>query len=611
MRAITTTSTSASASASASVRRRLLLQLASASASSSRITPLCACRSIFTSSTSTTSFSAHHPSSSLTTNTTAFRPLSSSAASTGFFKRWGTGASRIQPPAKLNANAGEYDEPVELPLVAVGQPTPHTHPHLLKPREVTPGITGTEYAMRRQALIAKIPEGSVVIAAGFGLRYSTNAIFYPFHQHTDLYYLTGINEPDCAMILEKSEKHPNGYKYTLFVRPKDPSHEQWDGPRAGFEGALSFFGADESQSISKLPEAILHHLNQPLPSTARIYTDLPLSPDPSPPYIPAGGHAVSAPAIPGWTQYATLPSNAVGGTRFFRQGGGGGASAGVGGWGASRTRKLADVMAELRVVKSPAEIAVMREAGRITGRAVAETMRMAEPGWNESVIYSTVEHGVRKRGGDKLAYIPVVAAGDNALTIHYVLNKSLAKDGSLVLMDVGAEYGGYAADCTRTWPINGKYTPEQRDVYESVLRVQKECIKRCTEVAGTTLDDLQTLAMELLRAECSRMFRRKIPMSEMNRLYPHHVGHYLGLDVHDCPSVPRTRRLVEGMVVTVEPGLYIPRSELYPEGYRGVGVRIEDDVVVGREQPVVLSVEAPKEVEDVEAVCQGVVEIRV
>ncbi|KAI8853852.1 peptidase M24, structural domain-containing protein [Chytridium lagenaria] len=456
-------------------------------------------------------------------------------------------------------------------LVPVGQPTPHTHPHLLKPQEVTPGITATEYAIRRAALASKIPEGSVVIAAGFGLRYSTGAIFYPFHQNTDLFYLTGINEPDCAMILEKNKKYPNGHKYTLFVRPKDPTYELWDGPRAGFEGATSFFGADEAKAISKLPDTILHYLHDTLPTTAYIFSDLPLTSDASPSTLHPG-HAVSA------------PSNTV--------------------------RKLGDVLAELRVMKSSAEVEVMREAGRITGRAVQETMATMKAGVNESVIYSTVEHGIRKRGGDGLAYIPVIASGMNGLTVHYVMNKSIAKDGDLVLMDVGAEYGGYAADCTRTWPINGRFTPAQKDVYESVLRVQRECIKKCSEKSNTTLDELQNLAFELLRMECSRMFGRKIGTGEMNRLYPHHVGHWLGLDVHDCASVPRTRRLKEGMVVTVEPGLYIPPSNNYPSAYQGIGIRIEDDIYVGKEYPTILSVEAPKDVEDIEAVCNGVVQVR-
>ncbi|KAJ3212701.1 hypothetical protein HDU67_003657 [Dinochytrium kinnereticum] len=499
-------------------------------------------------------------------------------------------------------------------LMPVGQPAPHTHPHLLKPNEITPGITASEYAIRRAALASKIPEGSVVIAAGFGLS-------YPFHQNTDLFYLTGINEPDCGMILEKNKKYPNGHKYTLFVRPKDPAYELWDGPRAGFEGAVSYFGADDAKAISKFSDTILQHLNDTLPPNAQIFTDLPVNPDQSQNH-PGGGHAVSAPTVPSWTQYSTLPTASTGLFSSLRQG----VKPKTG------IRKLADVVAEMRVYKSQAEVEVMRHAGRITGRAVAETMRDCKAGTSEGVIYSTVEHGIRKRGGDGLAYIPVVASGLNALTVHYVMNKNIARDGDLVLMDVGAEYGGYAADCTRTWPINGRFTAAQKDVYESVLRVQKECIKKCTEKSNTTLDDLQHLAYELLRVECSRMFGRKIGTGEMNKLYPHHVGHWLGLDVHDCASVPRTRKLKEGVVVTIahnniytgtpanqkplslglnpEPGLYIPKSSNYPSAYQGIGVRIEDDIWVGKESPVILSVEAPKEVDDIEAVCNGLVEIR-
>ncbi|KAJ3109311.1 hypothetical protein HDU97_007805 [Phlyctochytrium planicorne] len=497
----------------------------------------------------------------------------------------------------MNATASASAMQTAIP---VGQPTPYTHPHLLKPQELTPGIPASEYAIRRAALAQSIPEGSVVIAAGFELRYATSAIFYPFHQNTDLFYLTGINEPDCAMILEKNKKFPGGHKYTLFVRPKDPSTELWDGPRAGFEGAVSYFGADEAKAISKLPESILNVLNETLPPIASIYTDLPLNSDTS--YIAPSSHAVSVPTVPSWTKFSNIPPASTGLFKALRQN--------VTSRSRSNIRRLADHLADLRVLKSPNEVAVMREAGRITGRAVAETMQITKPGMTESIIYSTVEHGIRKRGGDGLAYVPVVASGKNALTVHYVMNKAMTRDGDLVLMDVGAEYGGYAADCTRTWPVNGRFSPAQRDVYESVLRVQRECIKKCTEKSNTTLDELQDHAFELLRVECSRMFGRKIGTGEMNKLYPHHVGHWLGLDVHDCGSITRTRKLKEGHVITIEPGLYIPISNNYPAAYQGIGIRIEDDILVGRDAPTILSVEAPKDVDDIEAVCNGMVDIR-
>ncbi|KAJ1549753.1 hypothetical protein HK405_002428, partial [Cladochytrium tenue] len=167
------------------------------------------------------------------------------------------------------------------------------------------------------------------------------------------------------------------------------------------------------------------------------------------------------------------------------------------------------------------------------------------------------------------------------------------------------EYGGYCADITRTWPASGKFTKPQRELYEAVLTVQKECIKRCTEAADVTLDDLQRLTTEVARSECQKLFKRKVTNQDMNQLYPHHVSHYLGLDVHDTPSIPRNRKLKKGMVVTVEPGLYVPNSSQFPAEFRGIGIRIEDDVVVGESMPTVLSAEAPKEVVDIEAACEG------
>ncbi|KAJ3417595.1 hypothetical protein HDV05_000052 [Chytridiales sp. JEL 0842] len=484
----------------------------------------------------------------------------------------------------------------------IGQPTPETHPHLMEAGQITPGISAKEYRDRREALVEKIPDGSVALVAGFGLRYATSGIFYPFHQNTDLLYLSGFNEPDAAMVLEKNSSLKTGHKYTLYVRPRDRRNEVWDGPRSGISGAKSFFEADEAKPIHQLPDAISHILNTPLKTKeARIFTDLPLT-QTTKPIQSSASHAAHPPDTPAWTNHAQVEVSSNPLLRAVK----------VPGFTDNRNKikKLSDVVDSLRLLKSEAEIKVMRKAGQITGRAFVEAMAASKPNIPEAVLASTVEHGVRLRGADGLAYVPVVAGGANALTLHYVINKGLVNDGEMVLMDAGAEYAGYAADVTRTWPVSGKFTPAQRDVYESVLKVQKECIKRCTEEADVTLDNIQNLAFELLRVECSRMFGRRIGMGEMNSLYPHHVGHWLGLDVHDTASVTRSTKLREGMVVTIEPGLYIPSSGPYPPEYRNIGIRIEDNIAVGKTSPIVLTTEAPKEVADIEAVCAGLVGAR-
>ncbi|KAJ3162434.1 hypothetical protein HDU86_004915 [Geranomyces michiganensis] len=363
----------------------------------------------------------------------------------------------------------------------------------------------------------------------------------------------------------------------LFVRPRDTSREIWDGPRAGLEGAKRYFGADEAREIDTLPAYINSLASSP---AGPVYTDLSLGPK--------------------------LSSRDSSITSMLRN-----SILGSSGQHTAAFEPLKPLLNDLRLSKSPAETAVMRQAGRITGRAFVDMMKATKPGVGEHDLWAVAEHSVKRRGASRLAYVPVVAGGKNALTIHYVLNDQLLDDGTMVLVDAGGEYGGYASDVTRTWPVNGKFSKEQRALYNAVLRVQRTCIAKCSGDAAVSLDDLQREAFELLRGECSTLFGRTLSNKEMNRLYPHHVGHWLGLDVHDTQSVHRTTRLQPGMVVTIEPALYIPDSPDFPEAYRGIGVRIEDDVVVGGKEtgwaPTVLSVEAPKEVEDIEAVMAGMV----
>ncbi|KAJ3173598.1 hypothetical protein HDU88_002685 [Geranomyces variabilis] len=475
----------------------------------------------------------------------------------------------------------------------IGQPTPQTHPHLLKAGEITPGIAAEEYAARRARLVSRIADNGTVIVPGYGLRYATNEIFHQFHQHTDLFYLCGIDEPDCALVLEKTTTG-RGYKMILFVRPRDLKREMWDGPRAGLEGAKRYFGADEARDIDTLP-AYIDAL--PSSSSGPVYTDLPTGSTASSRLEQMHirtGDAKSNPRDGGITSVLKQKLSGISGAQ-----------------NAAAFKPLNPLLCELRLIKSPAEIAVMRQAGRISGRAFVDMMKATKPGVGEHDLWAVADHSVRRRGASRLAYVPVVAGGKNALTIHYVLNDQLLSDGTMVLVDAGGEYGGYASDVTRTWPVNGKFTKEQAALYNAVLRVQRACIAKCTGDAAVSLDDLQRDAFELLRAECSALFGRTLCNKELNSLYPHHVGHWLGLDVHDTQSVRRTARLQPGMVVTLEPALYIPESPAFPEAYRGVGVRIEDDVVVGGKEtgwaPTVLSVEAPKEVEDIEAVMAGLV----
>ncbi|KAJ3132000.1 hypothetical protein HK100_005779 [Physocladia obscura] len=472
-------------------------------------------------------------------------------------------------------------------------------------------IPAIEFALRRAQFAALLPEGSVAIVAGFTLRYATGGIFHEFHQNTDLLYLTGFNEPDAAMLLEKdTAKFDGGHRFTMFVRPKNPSTEIWDGPCVGVEDAIKEYGADEVRqlkfkycdqafTITKLPHRLSQILDTQLAQTnSKILTDLPKSHPLVPSPHATSSHAASAPAVPAWTPYATLLTYLEGSTPPQRP------------TNLYKVSPLAPVLAQLRLVKSDAEIRVLRRAGKISGRAIVDAMAATKPGVSEKYLHAVVEFSAKRRGADWLAYVPVVASGLNALTLHYVVNRGVLRDGDLVLMDAGCEYGNYASDITRTWPANGKFTLAQQQLYSAVLKTQKACIDKCTELSNVSLDDLQNIAFEVLKAECSKLFGRRLSYNDMNKLYPHHVGHWMGMDVHDVQSVSRTIKLKKNMVVTIEPGIYVPNSDVFPEQYRGIGIRIEDDIVIGHDNPTILSVEAPKEIVDIEAVCQGLVGTR-
>jgi intermediate cleaving peptidase 55 len=264
----------------------------------------------------------------------------------------------------------------------------------------------------------------------------------------------------------------------------------------------------------------------------------------------------------------------------------------------SRVKPLKPLMNELRVVKSESEISNMRIAGRASGRAFTNAMRRQ---WTmEKDLGAFLDYDFKLGGCDTTAYVPVIAGGKNALSIHYVRNDDVLQDGQIVLVDAGGEYGGYIADITRSWPINGKFSDPQRDLYEAILRVQRSSVSLCRESANVTLDKIHQITERGLR-DALQQLGFDVDGNAMDVLFPHHVGHYIGLDVHDCPGYPRSVPLKAGHCVTIEPGIYVPDDERWPAHFRGIGIRIEDSVCVQDDSPLVLTTEAVKEVVDIEA----------
>lgn len=396
------------------------------------------------------------------------------------------------------------------------------------------------------------------------MKYRSGAVFYDFHQDPNFFYLTGFNEPDAIAVIEKGNSDVE-YTFHLFVRPKDERAELWDGARSGVQAAQDVFNADEAGDI----ESIAGVLPGLLEGAKEIYTD-----------IGTGSRANS------WSHFLAGTPKTSGLSKLLR---------------CKSARPLRAMMNELRVTKSEAELNCMRRAGSVSGEVISRAMQHTPN--TEKQLWADLAYGFRSRGLDGEAYVPVVAGGRNALSIHYVRNDALLKDGEVVLVDAGGEYGGYITDITRTWPINGRFTDAQRDMYSMILNAQKSCVSLCREDASLSLDKLHRICASALQ-DGLKSLGFDVSGDAMERLFPHHVGHYIGLDVHDAPGYSRTGLLRQNQCITIEPGIYVPDDERWPKHFRGLGIRIEDSVVIGDAQVEVLTQNAVKDIQDVEAIVQ-------
>ncbi|KAK5444349.1 aminopeptidase [Exophiala xenobiotica] len=447
--------------------------------------------------------------------------------------------------------------------LAFGQPVHETHPHLLQPGELTPGITAHEYADRRTKLAAKLPDKAIAVVAASDIEFRSGSVFYQFHQDPDFFYLTGFNEPEALAVIGKDATGTD-HTFHLYVREKDPKAEIWDGARSGTQAARDVFNADETGDISRvktmLPELV--------GAASEVYTDI-TTPDPNLSALSRFLHGKPRRT----TEFAELLQP-------------------------SKINRLRPIMNDLRAFKSPAEIEVMRRAGKASGRAHTEAMRRA---WtHEKQLDAYLRYQFVANGCDTSAFEPVIAGGKNALSIHYVRNDDILQDDELVLVDGGGKYGGYIADITRTWPVNGKFTDAQRDLYQAVLNVQRTLIALCRGSADVSLDKLHSIAEEYLSNEL-RQIGFDMSSKAIEKLFPHHLSHYIGLDVHDTIGYTRKTVLHEGHCITIEPGIYVPDDKRWPKHFRNMGIRIEDSVCVQEDSPYLLTTEAVKEVVDIEA----------
>ena len=399
---------------------------------------------------------------------------------------------------------------------------------------------------------------------------------FKFRQDSDFWYLTGFPEPDAIAVIDPRSKKP----YTLFVRPRDPEMETWFGRRHGVEGAVKKFGADRALSIDKFAGELGKMLDGHDTLYYRFGVDEKLD-------LQILGYLSEQRVRRLKTAYP--PHTIVDPTM---------------------------IIGEMRLHKTESEIALMQTAADIAAEAHVLAMQKVKPGMNEFQVESLMESYMRDKGASGVAYNSIIGAGDNATILHYVENNMPLNDGDLILIDAGAEYQGYASDITRTFPINGKYTPAQREVYDVVLDVQEKCIEYTK--TGNTVKGRQEYSIELLTEGMKKLGLLKgktsdlIKKKEYMRYYMHGVGHYLGLDVHDAgryftdQTARNSRPFAPGMVLTVEPGLYIPPDDKQaPAKYRGIGVRVEDDVVVTKDGNLNLTAKVPKNPDEIEAIMAG------
>ncbi|VVT52989.1 uncharacterized protein SAPINGB_P003348 [Magnusiomyces paraingens] len=448
-----------------------------------------------------------------------------------------------------------------------GQPIPETHPHLLRPGEITPGIKAEEYYARRARLLDEMPDNSMAIIAGNDTQFATPSVFYEFRQDPNFFYLTGFMEPQSALVLYK--KKGNSPESIFFVPPKDEYAELWDGSRTGPKGAIEIFNADNAHSFNDI-ERVMEKL---LKDISIVYYD----------------------ALPP-KESGRLPN-------FFRSYNRDVLSGSLGELLRRSSRKeirsAVQLVEKSRLIKSPAEIENMRIAAEISADVYNSAYGIRFQ--TESQLYYYLDYQFRMRGCTESAYLPVVAGGNHALTIHYTKNYDVLKDGDLVLVDAAGRYGGYCADISRTWPVNGKFTAPQKDLYQAVLNVQKECIKYCSTSSGMTLNDIHRQSEQLFYSELKNCGFASLSRKELTTLYPHYIGHNLGIDVHDISSPPRFTPLQPGQIITIEPGVYVPDTEEWPKHFRGIGIRIEDDVVVRQSSYEVITSDTLKEIDDIEA----------
>lgn len=431
-------------------------------------------------------------------------------------------------------------------------------------------ISLDQFVERRKELMAKMLPNSIAIIPSASMKQRNSDVEYAFRQDSNFYYLTGFNEPDAVLLLMPGRLAGES---VLFCRKRDKLMEIWNGYRSGPEGAVADYAMDEGHCVDEVDELLPELLN----GMSRIYYSI-------------GQDEALDQQVRQWLnsirskvrQGAVAPSELV---------------------------MLDQLLNEMRLIKTDAEKEMMRQAGDISAQGHVKAMQLCKPGMMEYQLEAEILHHFTMQGCRQPAYSSIVGGGENACVLHYIENDKTLNDGDLVLIDAGCELDHYAGDITRTFPVNGRFSEEQKALYQLVLDAQKACIalaKPGTLWEAVHEESVKVLTQGLIDLGLlSGSLEDEIAAGGYRDFYMHRIGHWLGMDVHDVGDYKvdgEWRPLQSGMVMTVEPGLYIaPDNEAVDARWRGIGIRIEDDVLITETGCEILTASVPKEIEEIEA----------
>lgn len=453
-------------------------------------------------------------------------------------------------------------------LISTGlhaQPSPATDESL-----PTDYLTKDFHAGRREALRKVMPENSVAIIFAYPTRTFSNDVDYLYHQNPDLYYFSGYNEPHSVLLIFKEEQTDsatgNHFNEVLYVQKKNPSQEQWTGKRLGVEGAKEQLGFTTVYN----GEDFIHSGINFSKFSKILYDDLPID-------VPDSRFDRSDlyDLIQLFKKQAQFPERLTQQNRFDN-------------------RLYKQLTAELREVKTPEELSLLRKAVEISCQGHNEAMKAINPGMSELEIQGLQEYVHKKYGAEEVGYGSIIGSGENGCTLHYMENSKTKIGPQMLLMDVGAEYHGYTADVTRTIPADGKFSEEEKAIYQLVYDAQEAAFKTLRD--GSKWSEASSAAQKVIADGLINLGIIN-NASEARKYFPHGLGHHIGLDVHDRGTYDKLKK---DMVITIEPGIYIPEGSNCDKKWWSIAVRIEDDLLITQDGYELLSRFAPRKIEDIE-----------